>query len=302
MEGRTAKKPRGGAHNRQYGGDVRDAIVSAQESDAVLRLQDIRDTVQRDHRNVPSIPSISRILLQEGYTTKKVQQYANDRSTPATKEKRAVWCRDVGSTLTDTAIFVDETPFSFCIMRTRGRSRKGETAVGVVPGIHGRNHSVIAAMSPSHGLVYYEIKVTQPEEEFVRKRSSKKKKTGPRGVTRDVFRMFLINLLALPLFNSGTEFTILFDNARIHQGDIDETIFQAGHHHQFLAAWSPELNPIEYMFSKWKLAYRVLYPATEEAVDEAIKQSASVIKPQDCKKYFEHTQHLYARALAHQDL
>ena len=62
------------------------------------------------------------------------------------------------------------------------------------------------------------------------------------------------------------------------------------------------MNPIEYMFSKWKFAYRVLYPPTEEAVDEAIKQSASVIKPQDCKKYFEHTQHLYARALAHEDL
>jgi hypothetical protein len=122
-------------------------------------------------------------------------------------------------------------------------------------------------------------------------------------VTRDVFRNFLIHLLEHPPFsNSSTTFTLLFDNAAIHKGDIQETIFQAGHAQERLLAWSPELNPIEYIFSKWKLAYRVRSPTTDEEVDEAIRASASSITPTDCQRYFEHTQSLYPKALALEDL
>jgi hypothetical protein len=174
----------------------------------------------------------------------------------------------------------------------------------VVPGIRGRNHTVIAATSPTRGLLYFEIKVTEPDEEFISKRKgSKKKKTGPKGVTRDVFRNFLIHLFEHPPFsNSSTILTLLFDNAGIHLGDIQDTVLQLGHAQQRLPAWSPELNPIEYIFSKWKLAYRVRYPATEDAVDEAIRASASSITPTDCLHYFEHTQSLYPKALALEDL
>jgi hypothetical protein len=137
-------------------------------------------------------------------------------------------------------------------MRTRGRSRKGQPAVGVVPAIRGRNRTVIAAISPTRGLLYFEIKVTEPDEEFISKRKgSKKKKTGPKGVTRDIFRNFLIHLSEHPpLSDHSTTFTLLFDNARIHLGDIQETIFQVGHTQQRLPAWSPELNPIEHIFVK----------------------------------------------------
>lgn len=79
------------------------------------------------------------------------------------------------------------------------------------------------------------------------------------------------------------------DNARIHKGDIDEVIFQAGHQQLFLPPYSPELNRIEYIFSKWKLAYRMLFPATEEEVDDAIRKSATSITPKDCLHDFEHT-------------
>jgi hypothetical protein len=72
-------------------------------------------------------------------------------------------------------------------------------------------------------------------------------------VTRDVFRSFLIDLLARPpLSDRSTTFTLVLDNATIHKGDIKETIFEVGHTCMFLPARSPALNPIEYAFSKWK--------------------------------------------------
>ena len=118
-----------------------------------------------------------------------------------------------------------------------------------------------------------------------------------------MFRSFLINLFATPTFQSASKpFTLLFDNVRLHLGDIEDTIFQAGHERKLLAAWSPALNPIEYAFSKWKLAYRALHADSEASVDECIKQSAGCITPANCQHWFEHTQHLYAKCLDMEDL
>lgn len=307
-EGRTVKKAKRIPVHKKYGDEVRAAVVCAQEKDAVLRLRDLASEVKSTLAiTPPSLPTLSRILQQEGFTTKQLQQYANARSTPATKQKRKEWVELHAASLSaDTAIFIDETPFSFNIMRHRGRSKKGEKAVGVVPAIRGRNHTVIAALSPSRGLLHYEIHVTAPTDEFINKKSNKTKKTAPKGVDRERFRTFLIHLFSILASSSpsspSTPFVLLFDNARIHTGDIEDTIFQTGYTQLRLPAWSPELNPIEYAFSKWKLDFRARYPATEAAVDEAIKQSAKSITSTDSLHYFQHTQALYARTLDLEDL
>ena len=253
----------------------------------------------------PSLNTIWRVLHDAGFTTKALSAHAAPRNTLAKKQKRRDWCRDVGSTLTAaTAIFIDESPFSFCITRTRGRSPEGQEAVTTTPAIRGKNHTVIAALSPAHGLVHYEIRVTEPDTEFISKRKgSKKRKTRPKGVTRETFRSFLINMLAkAPFSNSSTPFTLLFDNAKIHLGDIADTIFQAGYVQQLLPAYSPALNPIEYAFSKWKLAYRALHPDSEQAVDDAIRSTTPSITPANCHQWFVHTQSLYDKCLAMEDL
>ena len=71
---------------------------------------------------------------------------------------------------------------------------------------------------------------------------------------------------------------------------------------QLLPAWSPELNPIEYAFSKWKMRYRALHADSESEVDEAIQQAATSITPQDCMRYFDHTRELYAKCSALEDI
>lgn len=305
-EGHLVKKQRGGHHRSVVSAAVREHVVSVQDGDAALRLQDLADAVQRDlHTAPPSLPTLSRILSEAGFTTKHLQQYADDRNTAATKQKRQQWVRDVGRALkAESGVFIDESPFSMTLIRRRGRSRRGQPALGVVPAIRGKNHTVIAAISPTLGLVHYQIHVTQPSEEFVSKRKgSKKKKMGPKGVTRDIFRGFIVDLLAkLAAAAPGRRFTLLYDNARIHKGDISDVIFGAGHASQALAPWSPELNPIEYAFSTWKFTYRVHYPASEEAVNDAIRESAASITPAKCQHYFNHTRSLYDACEALEDL
>jgi len=73
---------------------------------------------------------------------------------------------------------------------------------------------------------------------------------------------------------------------------------------QLLPSYSPALNPIEYTFSKWKLAFRALHPDSEQAVDDAIRSTAPSITPAHCQQWFvhDHTQSLYGKCLAMEDL
>jgi transposase len=294
---------------------VKNIICATQDADHSLRLSDVATAVKKKKQPVPSLSAVCRILQKHTFTTKQLYQIPEARNSDKVKQKRKEWVEEIGPTLNaENTTFIDESPFSFCITRSRGRSRRGKKAVVIIPQIKGKNHTVIAAISPLYGLIHYEIKVAEPEYEFLSKRKgSKKKKIKRQGVTRDIFRQFLLNLLELPMFHSPSssssssssapqKYTLVYDNAKIHKGDIDEVIFSSGHTPQPLCAWSPALNPIEYVFSKWKIMFRSLPHSSDSLVDRAIAQAARKITSSDCMHYFEHTKSLYKKCLALEDL
>jgi hypothetical protein len=285
--------------------DVKRLACDLQAADNTVRLQDIHALLEIVLFATPhTLTTVWNILDAAGFTTKQMHKHAAARNTLDMKQRRKQWVERVGPTLlSDSVIFIDESPFSFCITRSRGKSMKGEPAIITTPQIRGKNHTVIAALSPTRGLVHFEIKVTEPDVQFIRKRSKKKKKTAPKGVDRDRFRSFLINLFATPAFASASSpFTLVFDNAPIHLGDIRDAIFQAGHMQQLLPPYSPELNPIELAFSKWKLLFRAKHADSEGAVDDAIREAAKSITPADCQRWFEHTRSLYDKCSRLEDV
>jgi GAF domain-containing protein len=227
------KRHKGGNHIPVISDAVKRLIADLQSAHHTLRLQDIHDALDVTILDTPPcIQTLWNVLHAAGFTTKALSKHAASRNTLATKESRRTWCINDGPKLhADTVIFIDESPFSFCITRTRGRSRKGQPAITITPQIRGKNHTMIAAISPTRGLLYHAVHVTQPSEEFIsRRKGSKKRKTGPRGVTHGVMRSFLIDLLARPpLSDRSTTFTLVLDNGAIYKGDIQEAIFQVGH-------------------------------------------------------------------------
>lgn len=91
------------------------------------------------------------------------------------------------------------------------------------------NISAITAISEDYGIIH----VT-----FV---------TG--SVTKEVYTLFSNEILQL--FKEPTAFVM--DNCKIHKGDDIYALFKsAGHEILYTAPNSPELNPIEYVFSIWK--------------------------------------------------
>jgi len=319
LTGTTHKKHKGGNHKAVWGDDVRKLVCDMQAAVPAARLLDLQHAVDICLPvTPPCVNTIWRMLQTADFTTKKLYPIPEARNSDRVKQERKEWVESVADSLTaDNTVFIDESPFSFTITRTRGRSKKGTQAVSNVPAVRGKNHTLIAALSPAHGLLHWSVHVTQPSEEFIsRRKGSKKKKTGPKGVTRDIFRSFILTLLDLPLFHSANDsisaptaaaasapaaspqqFKLVMDNARIHKGDITDVIFSTGHVSQPLPPYSPALNPIEYAFSKMKLAFRTFSHETEEEVDQAIKQAAATITPTDSMHWFQHTQSLYSKCV-----
>lgn len=77
---------------------------------------------------------------------------------------------------------------------------------------------------------------------------------------RETFGEFMETVL-LPQTKPGD--VVIMDNARIHKKSFDATLFERrGVEIRYLPAYSPDLNPIEKMWSKVKSIMRPLQPRT----------------------------------------
>jgi transposase len=152
--------------------------------------------------------------------------------------------------------------------RKRGRSLKGIKAIKKSKVTKGINITVIAAMSPKYGLIYYETHIFSRTEG---------------GVTADRFIIFLVNLLKHHLLHIKP-FYFIMDNSRIHPRQEIEDLFNSQHsrkpkHHLFyLPPYSPFLDPLEEAFSVWKRhAQRSYLSSMQTLLDEIKTESVRVM-------------------------
>ena len=77
---------------------------------------------------------------------------------------------------------------------------------------------------------------------------------------------------------------VVFDNLSSHkQKRVFDQIEAAGARVELLPPYSPDLNPIEKMWSKLKAILRSLAARTSEELDIAIELALEVVTPQDAK-------------------
>lgn len=157
-------------------------------------------------------------------------------------------------------IYVDETGFNLHIRRRYGRSRRGERVNLVVANSRGRNISVCSSMSMDGMIHYRAILSAYNTWEFI------------------IFLEEICQRL------DRTPKIFIMDNVRFHHSaEVRETVEALGHRIHFLPAYSPQLNPIELLFSKWKNIIRsnVTIFDTNRLL-EAINDASSHITQSDC--------------------
>ena len=102
----------------------------------------------------------------------------------------------------------------------------------------------------------------------------------------EVFRAYVEQILA-PALRAGD--IVIMDNLRAHKnGQTIALIEKAGARVEFLPAYSPDLNPIELMWSKVKALLRAAQARTREALLEAIGRALAAVSARDAHNWFAH--------------
>lgn len=147
--------------------------------------------------------------------------------------------------------------------RTYGRSQKGERLVYGCPYPRGNKYSIIGAVSIS------EITAALYTES---------------SVDGEIFLNFIENYLAPKL---KTEQLVILDNVSFHKvKGVKEIIESVGAKVIYLPPYSPDLSPIEHMWSKIKAYLRKSAARCHDTFKAAMKTAFTAVQPSDLKGWY----------------
>jgi len=147
--------------------------------------------------------------------------------------------------------------------RTRGRAPKGERCIACVPHGHWKTTTFIAGLRHNDIIAPMVLDGPMDGEAFL-----------------TYVRTFLC-----PTLNPGD--IVIADNLSSHKvAGVKEAIAAKGATLRYLPPYSPDLNPIEKMFSKLKALLRKAAHRTVDALWNEIGKLLEAFSPDECRNYF----------------
>lgn len=160
-------------------------------------------------------------------------------------------------------VFIDEAGAKTNMTRLYGRAEKGERVVDLAPHGHWCTTTMISSVRLDGSTACMAV-------------------DGP--ATGDVFRAY-VEYVLVPSLRQGD--IVILDNLASHKNQAAlELIEQAGAEARFLPPYSPDLNPIEKMWSKVKQILRSIKARTQEALLAAIACALECVTPEDAQGWF----------------
>ncbi len=176
--------------------------------------------------------------------------------------KRQAWLRSHPGKL-GKIVFIDETGINTKMARLRGRCRRGERLVAPIPHGHWKTLTFIAGLRHDRLTAPWVI-------------------DGP--MDGDVFVKYIETQL-VPTLHKGD--VVILDNLPAHKRkDAEKAIRQAGAWLLFLPPYSPDFNPIEPAFSKFKAHLKRMAPRTVDQLWNAVAQTCDLFTSQECRNFF----------------
>jgi transposase len=109
-----------------------------------------------------------------------------------------------------------------------------------------------------------------------------------------VFRAYVRHVLVATL---GEGDIVVLDNLSSHKGsEIEAMIRQAGAELWFLPPYSPDLNPIEKMWSKVKATLRTIKARCTEELYQAVRTGLDNVTSEDANGWFESCGYCYTQS------
>jgi len=162
-------------------------------------------------------------------------------------------------------VFLDETGASTKMARTRGRAIRGERLIASVPHGHWKTTTFLAGLR--HDGITAPLVLDGP-------------------MNGTVFKAYVAQFL-VPTLKAGD--VVIMDNLPAHKvTGIKQAIEEVGAKLMYLPPYSPDLNPIEMMFSKLKALLRKASERTIEGLWSTIANLLDEFPPNECQNYFAH--------------
>jgi transposase len=259
---RTAPLPTGG-DRRSVLKPYRGWLLELRRKENDLTLDAIAEQLLRTHGVEADKSMLSRFFAAEGISFKKTVR-ASEQNRPDVAERREAW-QHAQKSLGGRLIFLDETWTTTAMTRRYAWADVGARAIGHAPNGHWKTTTFLAGLT-CEGLI----------APFVL--------DGP--INAECFFAYVEQIL-VPALREGD--TVILDNLSSHKNEkAAHLIASVGARLLFLPPYSPDLNPIEMAFAKFKELLRQAQARTVDALWDLIGRTLSLFTPEECANYVRH--------------
>jgi transposase len=162
-------------------------------------------------------------------------------------------------------VFIDETAVTTKMVRLYGRSPRGVELIGRAPFGKWQTVTFVAALRHNKMAAPMVIDGAMNAETF----------------------LAYIEQCLVPTLRRGD--IVMMDNVNLHKCEgVREAIENIGATLRYLPKYSPDLNPIEMAFSKFKALLRKLAERTVSRLRRAIRSFLPRLGAKECANYFRH--------------
>src|SRR5215831_684683 len=261
-EGSSEPKPRGGSCSvlEKYAGRILALVAKYPD----WTLDEILAAMHK--RRIPgSRTALWRFLDRHDLTYKKKSLCAAERHRKDVARARRRWIRQQGFLDTTRLVFINETAITTNMVRVRGRCPRGERLISHVPQGEWKTITFIA------GLRHNRMTAPMVIE----------------GAMNGAAFLAYIEQILGPTLKRGD--IVGMDNCRVHKvAGVEEAIEARGARVEYLPKYSPDLNPIELSFSKFKAFLRKFAEQTIPALRRRVGAFVPTLSPAECRNYFQH--------------
>ena len=178
---------------------------------------------------------------------------------------RRRWIREQGLLDTTRLVFIDETAVTTKMVRLWGRSPRGVELIGHAP--FGKWETITFVAGLRHNKMVAPMVIEG-------------------AMNREMFLAYIKECLA-PTLRPGD--VVVIDNVGFHKAPaIREVIESRRASLRYLPKYSPDLNPIELSFSKFKALMRKASERTVPGLKRVIRSFLPSLSAKQCAAYFRH--------------
>ena len=210
-----------------------------------------------------SIDTVWRFLQKAGYRRKKNLFMPVNRSVPDVARKRKNWNGLMSGFKESDLVFLDESGCNTDMTRRYAYSLGGSRAVDSTPLSKPKNTTILSSLQLD-GTFHYT--------------------TFSGGTTVEHFKQYLKENL-LPHLNCDS--VLVMDNMKSHHAKaVKDLLDSSGVRYIYLPPYSPDLKPIEKLWSKVKALLRKFKARSSDALPNAIQHAFQNVSPSDCSGWF----------------